>query len=164
MNDIKQSMDDLPISKIYAKINRISNERFLFQKGKEQLIDSEIISVNEIEQYHNDKHNDRIIEPVSIVRKTAMARTGKDRDNPKMTTFDGSNWAQHNDQWQPAQIEATVNKTSANMLPAQSDSGANRIVTDDMTILKNVKIIEPYPMGAATRMTQLPSYAQPLAN
>ena len=151
MNDIKQSMDDLPISKIYAKINRISNERFLFQKGKEQLIDSEIISVNEIEQYHNDKHNDRIIEPVSIVRKTAMARTGKDRDNPKMTTFDGSNWAQHNDQWQPAQIEATVNKTSANMLPAQSDSGANRIVTDDMTILKNVKIIEPYPMGGCNK-------------
>ena len=36
-------------------------------------------------------------------------------------------------------------------MPAQLDSGANRIVTDDLSLLTNIKMIDPYPMGGCNK-------------
>ena len=81
-----------------------------------------------------------------------MTRTGKDQDNPPIIDFEGQDWHQQDDTWIPGQNNApTMNKAKADPIHAQSDSGANRIVTDNLSILRNVRQIEPYPMGGCNK-------------
>ena len=43
MQNIRESMDDLPQSKIFAKIHKLGNEKFLFEKNQSaKMIDSAI--------------------------------------------------------------------------------------------------------------------------
>ena len=132
-------MNDLPIHKVFAKINRIGNDKF-FNERKDNIIDSAIIEEQDIQQ-------DTIIEtintnnsaPMSSIRKLAIARTGKDKDNPLRELGEEAQIEQ--ELGEEAQAEQpSLNKTADKIIPAQSDSGANRIVTDDLALLKNVKL------------------------
>ena len=81
--------------------------------------------------------------------------------------FDGHDWIPNeNGTWKPppkppdpiaspdinnAQTDQpTIHRTTATP-QIQNDSGANRIVTDDLSSLRNVKIIDPIPMGGCNK-------------
>jgi hypothetical protein len=84
MNSINESLDDLPLTSIIKKVNRLGNENCLFDKQQPStMIDSAIFSVEDIE--HFEKEIDRTIplQHISTIRKMAIERTGQDRDNPQ---------------------------------------------------------------------------------
>ena len=66
-------------------------------------------------------------------------------------SFPETTWTQHDDgKWHPPDSQSpTISKTT--FTPSQNDSGANRIVTDDINKLTNVKIITPIPMGGCNK-------------
>ena len=131
-------MNDLPIPKLFAKINRISNDKF-FHDRRDNIIDSAIIEDDDIKQDILIEQTIMNTEPMTNISKLTMARTGKDKDNPLHELV------------QEEHIHPIINKAVNNHTPAQSDSGANRIVTDNLDLLTNVKQITPYPMGGCNK-------------
>ena len=54
MQHICESMDDLPQSKLFAKIHKLGNEKFLFDKNQSaKMIDSAIFSLEELNQHED---------------------------------------------------------------------------------------------------------------
>jgi dUTP pyrophosphatase len=74
----------------------------------------------------------------------SISDTGQDKDNPNIFEL---SWKYEEDKWKPPE-SSTINivKTDSPTI-AQTDSGANRIVTNDMKLLQNIKFIEPMPMS-----------------
>ena len=78
---------------------------------------------------------------------------GKDKDNPNSDThFDGFNWTSDGDgRWIPPHDDGNISKLHGIISEAQSDSGANRIVTDNLKQMINVKMIDPLAMGGCNK-------------
>ena len=154
MINIRESMDDLPTLELFAKINKIGNEKFLFEKNNSAtMIDSAIFSSNELE-LHATNEVPQDMQETSFVGGLEMENIGQDRDNPKnMIKFEGQDWEQHDNNWRAHQKKdkSTISEMVSKNVAAQSDSRANRIVKDDLSILTNVKIIAPYPMGGCNK-------------
>ena len=152
MNDIKLSMDDLSIIKISQRIITKGNEKGLLKNENKmaQMIDSKIMSQDELKSLENDL---KATQP--ICKKTQVTCN----DNVPQNCIEGHDWQYDDDgKWippLPPEKEATQDKVMSSIAPAQdinqSDSGANRIVTDDISILDNVKYIDPFPMGGCNK-------------
>jgi hypothetical protein len=82
--------------------------------------------------------------------------TGQDKDNPIM--YEGEFWEYLEGKWKPPEtppsdisgklLKVGSNPTSSLM---QNDSGANRIVTDNMDLLSNIQPIDSIPMGGCNK-------------
>ena len=85
--------------------------------------------------------------------------TGEDKDNPIFDDFEGQSWQKNGEHWRPPpqppdksiQINKLNDSDSKEPTLAQTDSGANRIVTNDISLLKNVTFIDPIPMGGCNK-------------
>ena len=78
--------------------------------------------------------------------------TGEDEDNPTHVLFEGEDWIQHGNTWRPPDVHDSpkikkITKNEKSEPSAQSDSGANRIVTNEISLLQNIEYITPLPMG-----------------
>lgn len=76
-----------------------------------------------------------------------------DADNQ---TFEGHDWIlnDENHTWHPGEYPTntpTINKTTINQHSVQDDSGANRIVTDNLSNLRGIKTITPITMGGCNK-------------
>jgi dUTP pyrophosphatase len=63
---------------------------------------------------------------------------------------DTSNWSHQHGRWfDPFFEKAKISKLTTTLM--QSDSGANRVVTDQLNLLENVTFIKDYPMGGCNK-------------
>ena len=78
---------------------------------------------------------------------------GKDKDNPNThRDFDGSDWNKDGDgRWIPPEDDGIICNLHGINSEAQSDSGANRIVTDNLKQMINIKMIDPLAMGSCNK-------------
>ena len=144
MNNILQSVDDLSVVKISNRICSQDNEKHLHQTEKiAKMIDSHIMTQEEID-YIEDKLPEETKTPGSI----------NVINDHNINNFEGHNWVKNESQsWIPPLPPEThkITKMQSNHSDInndkQSDSGANRIVTDDLSILDKVTTIDPFPMG-----------------
>jgi dUTP pyrophosphatase len=80
--------------------------------------------------------------------------TPNEYENTYTSTF--NKWTQHDSFWIPPKpniqnnSNASIKQLSSSQIQ-QSDSGANRVVTDDITILHDVTFIPDYPMGGCNK-------------
>lgn len=82
--------------------------------------------------------------------------TTSDKLKPSIPTFDGHNWNYDDNKWIPPdatnpETHTAPHDNSIKTVKAQSDSGANRIVTDQLSLLSNIKHITPTPMGGCNK-------------
>ena len=144
MSDIHTSMDDLSTLKISKRIISIGNEKNSFESTNKiaRMIDSHILTVDDIQTFDNSLDDNPT--PMRNINKLQNCFEGKDwsRDDSGM-------WIPPMPPEQPIKIMKSA--TSDNIDKNQSDSGANRIVTDDISMLDNVKIIAPVPMGGCNK-------------
>ena len=144
MSDIHTSMDDLSTLKISKRIISIGNEKNSFESTNKiaRMIDSHILTVDDIQTFDNSLEDN----PTTIrnINKLQNCFEGKDWNRD-----DSGRWIPPMPPEQPIKIMKSA--TSDNIDKNQSDSGANRIVTDDISMLDNVKIIAPVPMGGCNK-------------
>jgi hypothetical protein len=121
------------------------------------MIDSAILSQDDIQYFEeqNDSHTLNVVKNIVKIRKLDITRSGQDRDNPDIAASgqdrDNTDTEAYDEIQQQQHIGPNIHKTHISSTPAQSDSGANRIVTDDITLLSNVQMIDPYPMGGCNK-------------
>jgi hypothetical protein len=145
MKSINESLDDLPTTSIIKKMHRMGNEIYLFDKQQPSTI------IGDIDNFDNGIDRTIPIQQISKIRKMAIAHTGQDCDNLEQR-FEGHDWQLDSEKWQPPISHANISKLKQqSQAPAQSDSGANRIVTDDLSLLTSVTMIDPYPMGGCNK-------------
>jgi deoxyuridine 5'-triphosphate nucleotidohydrolase len=148
---IEKSTNDLPFLSIIKRLQR-SNDKHKNSETKDQyIVDSMLIDETDT----NDEPIRTTTTPSPVYQNT---QTGQDDDDPSTPKFLENDWICNDDnRWYPPDepniIKATINKTSIENvpLPGQNDSGANRIVTDNMNNLTNIKIIDPLPMGGCNK-------------
>ena len=145
MTKVTASLNDIPYGQVLRKLSTgIEKINSSTQRTHNRLIDSHITNNNMGPQVHtlasNETHNN--------------VCDGKDRDNPNHTVhFDGEQWTLTDDgTWlPPAPINTLDAQIHTCQQKAQSDSGANRIVTDSLDILQDVIAIDPLPMGGCNK-------------
>jgi deoxyuridine 5'-triphosphate nucleotidohydrolase len=144
MRTVTRSMNEMPHIYDHDYNNDIDSQNK--SSAIKILIDSEITDIptenqkatseNIIQQYNNESIQEHRLRKLN-----------------KQFNFEGNNWTYENEKWkppQPAQLNKMNTSTTSPTL-AQSDSGANRIVTDNIELLENVKIITPVPMGGCNK-------------
>ncbi len=121
----------------------------------QNLIDSRIISHHE-----KDNNSDNISDDFKSPDPTYNNEsTGEDEYNPDTQNFLEIDWTCDNDgRWHPpdppTDVPITINLTSTvdkHDQHGQNDSGANRIVTDNIHLLQDVTTINPLPMGGCNK-------------
>ena len=145
MTTIKTSLNDMHPNKMKRIINKC------IEKHKETI--HTVQNHQEIKSYIVPfKNDDEYDEPVL----NKLMRTGKDKDNPH---FDMSDWIPCDNKWKPPPPAPNI-PTSDNIPTTQppsklsvmqTDSGANRIVVDDLKLLSNIQPIPPIPMGGCNK-------------
>ena len=107
--------------------------RNVFDRGKEQ----SILSTSEQRQQH--------LSP-------AIKVLSNDHYSNTPIRLETDDWIKtKHGKWRPTNT-SKINVMKANVSTSmQSDSGANRIVTDDLTSLQNITFISPYPMGGCNK-------------
>ena len=165
MTKVNTSLNDISYRQIIRKLTNGIEQINLTKRTTHILIDSHV-------------HQKSIPATIQVVEcddhDTTPRFNHKDRDNPPTVTFDGISWIRQDDgKWcipDPNNMTTTayVQKCQANT--AQSDSGANQIVTDSLDLLIKTIMIDPLPMGGCnkndeaaitcTAMGQLPIQAK----
>ena len=119
-----------------------------------------VIHRNDIEanQYvfdkYKDNHNDSSTsQHHDIPLPPTIKLINGHRHRNKPIRLDCDNWIKKkHGRWRPINVpQLHTVKTETISSPMQSDSGANRIVTDNLTSLHNITFIEPYPMGGCNK-------------
>jgi hypothetical protein len=140
------------MKKILAEVNNSLNDI-----SYRQILKKLTNEINKINQSRTEEHS-YILQDSYI----STDYTNKVEDAPAICTmkknhtniieFDGMKWIMQDDgRWIPPD-GAEIHKIQKDeQYPMQSDSGANRIVTDNMELLKNVKHIKPIPMGGCNK-------------
>ena len=155
--NIQNSVNDMPFLRILNKLKNCIDKHNISKKKLSYLQDSMLVPDSTIATLEDDnKHN----EPTHHTTVSTMY------ENPDMAQFDGYDWNPTDDgKWTPphrppdplippnsdqADDKSQLNKT--NLAPQiQNDSGANRIVKDNMSNLRNVQFITPIPMGGCNK-------------
>ena len=123
---IQRSTNDLPLIRVLKRLRQGTEQQLKSDRSLQKYLDSEII--------HDFPSNpDASID--TIPPPYQHTATGEDDDNPQST---------------PNNTIPTINVTTDN-IPAQNDSGTNRIVTDDINLLQNITVIDPLPMGGCNK-------------
>lgn len=152
-------MNDMPFLRILNKLRTRIDKHLTPDKKLSYLQDSMIITDDDL---YSEEHPPTPTTTPHVLQ----TNTGEDKDNP-FIKFDGYDWIQTAEgTWKPPNLTPTpddgtkpanpsntsgnINKTTG-APHIQNDSGANRIVTDDMTSLRNVQIIDPIPMGGCNK-------------
>jgi deoxyuridine 5'-triphosphate nucleotidohydrolase len=155
MLKLLQSNDDVPYNNVIRKLYCTENN-YKPVRQESILIDSNLID-HHIED--KDEHN------VSTSRLNHIYHHIPKNDNLQdKQTFDGDKWIYDRGKWKPPSTPTPIEPNDkANIYTlsdenkhkaytgAQSDSGANAIVTNDITLLKNVKMIDNYPMNGCNK-------------
>jgi hypothetical protein len=143
MDAVNTSLNDLPSRRLIHKLtNGIDKINLNKRKGQDYiLMDSHILETND--DYTTDP-------------PTQNKFHERDKDNPTMTeAVDPSNdKIIIQDQSTIPLTKGVINKLNVvndSSQSAQSDSGANRIVTDDLTKLTDIRYINPIPMGGCNK-------------
>ena len=151
MTSITTSMNDVHPSKMYRMIQRKCIDTI------QQRIDKNS-TATEIKSYlmTPEKHppSDNYYPDLS----NTLLKSGQDADNPN---FEMSNWIKDDSFWKPPPpVDPNISfvppsTTSLSTLhkvhEAQTDSGANRIVVDDLNLLTKIITITPTPMGGCNK-------------
>ena len=148
----------MPFLRILNKLRTSIDKHKHAEKKLSYLKDSMIVTQTDFSE--DDHQNQLLKNPTSHVLHTTHKLTQNDHD------FDGYNWIRSDDgKWKPPpeppdqkpiithesdNIASQINKSKATP-HIQNDSGANRIVTDNMSSLRNVQVIEPIPMGGCNK-------------
>ena len=140
----------MPVCKILRKIQR-GIERHKKGMGK-TIVDSYIVNDTDVEQIKEDFiRNLKLTEELDDDNDTTMQYHSFDKDNP-IKTFEEEDWEYHNGKWRPPEAKITkLNQQPEATEPAQSDSGANRIVTDNIKLLSDVMWIDDTPMSGCNK-------------
>ena len=147
MHKVNTSLNDISYRQFIRKLTN-GIEQINLSKGNNEpiLIDSHITSSTtepHIAVTHIQNHTD------------TPTLDGKDKDNPtNAVTFDGIHWTRQSDgKWIPPVYRDTATYTvkKCTAINAQSDSGANRIVTDCFDLLEDTIMIDPVPMGGCNK-------------
>ena len=98
-----------------------------------------------------DSHvfNDEFIEPSPSYTLPSIKRSISTN-----VPYREQNWIFDNQKWIPPEPDP-VPPFQINTVKAQSDSGANRIVTDQLSLLEKVKEITPTPMGGCNKEEEI---------
>ncbi len=141
-------MNDVPTAKINKfKYYGIDDE---LNYDRRSLIDSLVLGDNE---FNNVKQDFMKLLQLSDKSHKSIP-TPKTINTSKYQLFPEENWRYCNGLWQPPDdyTASSVNKLqSSSQPPAQSDSGANRIVTDDINLLLDAHAIDPTPMSGCNK-------------
>jgi deoxyuridine 5'-triphosphate nucleotidohydrolase len=143
MDSINNSLNDISYRQIIRKLTNGIDDINL-TRGKENnsiLVDS----------YINDQ-DDMHEAVINVINSTPI-----DDINHKAEyyddDFDGNTWTRNDDgKWIPPKPNNNIlHNLNCTTTPAQSDSGANRIVTDDIDQIINAKKITPVNMGGCNK-------------
>jgi hypothetical protein len=145
------STNDLPFQGIIRKLqNGIEEHHQSVRKPLHYLSDSMIFDGNDF----NQEEDEPTIAPKDPFVINHL--TGQDKDNPG--TYEGKFWKYSEGKWKPPEPPPSdppgqISKVGSNPTSSlmQNDSGANRIVTDNMDLLSNVQVIDSLPMGGCNK-------------
>ena len=147
MLKVTDSLNDISYRQVLRKLTN-GIEQINSTKGKDTLI--------LIDSHVSDTHKRP---QLSTLCDTGHSPHQNDLDNltndeSNTVIFDGIHWIHQDDgRWKPPDKlpDKTPHINVCNASPAQSDSGANRIVTDSLELLQDVVMIEPLPMGGCNK-------------
>jgi deoxyuridine 5'-triphosphate nucleotidohydrolase len=150
---IQQSTNDIPFLSILNKLRKGTEQHKRSETKLQNLVDSSIISH---QTNHSDYTSDDLNSPDPTYENESTGEDEDDPDNTKTIEMDGSR--DDDGRWYPPDPPTDdpikINLTSMdNNQPkhGQNDSGANRIVTDDINLLRDVSTINPLPMGGCNK-------------
>jgi dUTP pyrophosphatase len=147
------STNDLPFQGIIRKLkNGIEEHQKSVKKPLHYLSESMIFDGHDEDIYEVDQGIERHMNPFVI-----NTLTGQDKDNPVL--YEGIDWTYSDGQWKPPEPPPSVNPSKISKVSSnnnnntnmQNDSGANRIVTDNMDLLSDVQMIDSIPMGGCNK-------------
>ena len=159
--NIQHSVNDMPFLRILNKLKNSIEKHKIPDQKLSYLQDSMLVTDTTIPISDDTTTNNPTCKTPHIFN---ISDTTNNVD--QFQNYDGHNWIKTDDEkWKPPpkppdpaiipntnnhQDVPAINKT--NMSPQiQNDSGANRIVTDNMSSLRNVQIITPIPMGGCNK-------------
>ncbi len=140
-------MNDIPVVKM-AKLKQHGIEQKSIYE-RQQLIDSLILS--------DDDYNNVKQDFIRVLNLPAPSQSSTPRPTPSTKRphkiFDEEDWEYCNGKWIPPEIpsQATLLKLQSQSSPSQSDSGANRVVTDNIDLLIDAHAIDPVPMSGCNK-------------
>ena len=150
MAKITSSLNDISYRQVIQKLTN-GIEHINLTRGKENdciLIDSYVSDTD------TQKTTPSSLNIINATDQSETTHDGKDKDNPHKTyhDFDGRAWTKtKDDKWTPSPNDSQVNTLNTTCALAQSDSGANCIVTDNLKQMIQVKTIEPLAMGGCNK-------------
>jgi hypothetical protein len=162
MHSIKNSVNDMPYVRILKKLRQgIDQHNNNSDKRENRLVDSHVINDKDIDKTKQDFVHLLNMSPCTAPLHKAhdnIKEHCKDKDNPSQD-FEMNSWIKGDDgQWIPPEepslipkIHACNHTLSDKATTAQSDNGANRIVTDNINLLQDVIKIQPTPMGGINK-------------
>ena len=127
---LQNSTNDIPLLRVIKRLRKGTEQQLSPEKPLQTYLDSEII---------HDLHSPPDSEDISSNPPYDHLSTGEDDDDPINSSSHKSDT-----------ITPSINKTE-DSAPAQNDSGANRIVTDNLNLLTNVHVIDPISMGGCNK-------------
>ena len=134
MNDILQSVDDLSVLKISKRIKSIDNEKNLFKMDRKitKLIDSQIMTEMEMKIIEEDMKTIKSEHQIHVLDDKCIEGQHWNRN-------DKGQWIPHLPPEPAEDTPSIIMKSNThqehNDSQMQTDSGANRIVTDDLSLL-----------------------------
>ena len=147
LHDIKSNVNDMPPCRIINKIRCGIDEQL--QYDGRSLIDGHINSIED-----NNSVRDEFIQQCGLDYLGTNNKESNQQPSIKKTTFlfQEEDWKYSNGKWLPPETdyEAKIKKIKKDT-QAQSDSGANRIVTDNIQLLLDVIMIDPIPMSGCNK-------------
>ncbi len=135
----------MPIAKLNKVKHRSTEKNSIYEK--QRLINSLVLSPDD---YIANDEFDNITQQCDVSPSSATTTSSS---LPTEYQYAEENWKYSNGLWlPPEEPPATINKLQRNeSRPSQSDSGANRVVTDDITKLLEVRNIDPVPMSGCNK-------------
>ena len=141
-------MNDMPALKIMKRLKRGIDKTN--KEYERMLIDSHVLEDNDYEAVSQDFIH---------MLQTPMSNSSEDNEepvppDPPDKLFEEQDWTYYNGKWQPPEEKPPpkiAKLSQSNNNNSQSDSGANRIVTDDITKLIDVHYIDPMPMSGCNK-------------
>ena len=161
-NKLQQSTNDIPFLRVIKQLRKGIEQHTSPEKPLQKYIDSEIMHDYNIDTINND-HINKSSYDSSHQPPYTHTSTGEYDDDHITDSSTHSHHQYHEEDWirtttgkwtPPPESTShsipTINKSNQ-AAPAQNDSGANRIVTDNIHYLLNMKLIDPLPMGGCNK-------------
>ena len=140
---ITSSMNDMPIKSMIKQLKSGIENESIYEK--QHLVDSLVLGTRQYDAVKND-----FLDLLGMRESTPTTNNYPlpPKEQPHHL-FEEEDWGFSKGKWQPPDNPtiAHVRTLQSKLSPSQSDSGANRVVTDDINLLLDAHAINPTPMS-----------------